>query len=89
MDSAVIGIPTSDGDESPRAYVTLQRDAKSQATDPSDLIRFVEERVARHKRLTGGVRWISAIPKNPSGKILRRQLRDMAAEESRIALSRL
>jgi 4-coumarate--CoA ligase len=42
---------------------------------------WLAERVSRHKRLEGGVNFIDAIPKNPSGKIMRRQLRDKAALE--------
>jgi 4-coumarate--CoA ligase len=45
--------------------------------------------VARHKRLTGGVLYIDAIPKNPSGKILRRFLRDQAREEQKKGGARL
>ena len=32
----------------------------------------------KYKRLTGGVEFIDVIPKNPSGKLLRRVLRDRA-----------
>ncbi len=40
---------------------------------------WLAERVSRHKRLEGGVHFVDAIPKNPSGKILRKLLRDQAA----------
>ena len=43
--------------------------------------KWLAERVSRHKGLEGGVNFIDAIPKNPSGKIMRRQLRDKAALE--------
>jgi 4-coumarate--CoA ligase len=43
---------------------------------------WLAERVSRHKRLEGGVHFIDAVPKNPSGKILRKQLREMAALEN-------
>jgi 4-coumarate--CoA ligase len=42
---------------------------------------WLAERVSRHKRLEGGVHFIDAVPKNPSGKILRKQLRERAALE--------
>jgi acyl-coenzyme A synthetase/AMP-(fatty) acid ligase len=37
---------------------------------------FVKSKVASYKQLRGGVIFVEAIPKNASGKILRRQLRD-------------
>jgi 4-coumarate--CoA ligase len=37
--------------------------------------------MAPYKRLTGGVIFCDAIPKSPSGKILRRELRDKAKLE--------
>ena len=80
-DAAVIGVPTPDGDESPRAYVVLQADEISRATTPEEIAAFMAKNVARHKRLTGGVYFADAIPKNPSGKILRRLLRDQAKAE--------
>lgn len=42
---------------------------------------WVTARVAPHKRLRGGVVLVDAIPKSPSGKILRKDLRARAAQE--------
>lgn len=41
------------------------------------IIFYFTERVSNQKRLRGGVRFIKDIPKNPSGKILRRELRNL------------
>ena len=41
-----------------------------------DIMKFIEREKARHKWLKGGVEFIDVIPKSPSGKILRRMLRD-------------
>lgn len=82
-DAAVIGVPTPHGDESPRAYVVLQPDEKSKATKPEEIVAFVAKNAARHKWLTGGVKHVDTIPKNPSGKIMRRFLREQAKEEQK------
>lgn len=88
-DAAVIGVQTEDGDERPRAYIVLQSDKKSQKTLQEDIVKFVEARVSRHKRVTGGVVYLDAISKNPSGKILRKWLREKAKEEMKEASSKL
>ncbi|OAL19720.1 hypothetical protein AYO20_11592 [Fonsecaea nubica] len=72
-DVAVIGIPTADGDERPRAFVLRQ--PRTKVTE-QEIIDYVKERAVTYKWLTAGVEWVDEIPKNPSGKILRRQLRD-------------
>jgi 4-coumarate--CoA ligase len=72
-DVAVIGMPTPDGDEAPRAFVVRQPNAK---ISEEEVVRFVEGKVVHYKRLKGGVTWLDVVPKNPSGKILRRELRD-------------
>lgn len=46
-----------------------------------DIVQFMDKRVAHHKRLVGGVVFIDMVPKNPSGKIMRRQLRERAKKE--------
>jgi 4-coumarate--CoA ligase len=58
--------------------------SKDKATPETaeNIKRWLAERVSRHKRLEGGVHFIDAVPKNPSGKILRKQLREMAALEN-------
>lgn len=47
-----------------------------------EIMKWLAGKVASHKRLRGGVKFVDEIPKSPSGKILRRLLRDQAAEES-------
>jgi Acyl-CoA synthetases (AMP-forming)/AMP-acid ligases II len=63
---------------------------KSSAAGPDkeaiqSIKKFVEDHKARHKWLKGGVRFVDAIPKSPSGKILRRLLRDQEKEARRKA----
>ena len=41
-------------------------------------MKFASQRLSRHKRITGGIVFVDIVPKNPSGKILRRQLRERA-----------
>lgn len=76
-DAAVIGMPTEDGDEAPRAFVVRQP-GKNVGED--EVKKFIEGKVVRYKFLKGGVEFVDVIPKNPSGKILRRQIRDAAKE---------
>ncbi|EFR01406.1 4-coumarate-CoA ligase 1 [Nannizzia gypsea CBS 118893] len=76
-DAAVIGI-TRNGEEYPRAYITLKFGTNATA---EEIIDYMKQNVAPTKRLTGGVVFVQEIPKNPSGKILRKVLRDRAAQE--------
>lgn len=46
-----------------------------------EIAQWLSKRVARHKRLAGGCQVVESIPKNPSGKILRKFLREKAKEE--------
>ncbi|KAI0390153.1 acetyl-CoA synthetase-like protein [Xylariaceae sp. FL0594] len=77
-DAAVVGV-TVGGEELPRAYVVPKADAPP--VSESEIAKWMETRVVRYKWLKGGVKFIDAIPKNPSGKILRKQLRELAAKE--------
>ncbi|KAJ5950470.1 uncharacterized protein N7479_008883 [Penicillium vulpinum] len=76
-DVAVIGVAINN-DERPRAYVVL---TSGQSATAKEIAHFIEDKVAAFKRITGGVVFLDAIPKNPSGKILRTKLRELAKEE--------
>lgn len=70
------------GEELPRAYIVLQPTATSTRSSPGkEIASWLAERVAPHKRLAGGVVIVESIPKNPSGKILRKLLRERAKAE--------
>lgn len=71
QDVIVIPVPDEDAGEVPRAYVVKQVDCPETFSD-QDVIEFVASKVAPHKKLRGGVRFVSSVPKSPSGKLLRR-----------------
>ncbi|XP_073964929.1 luciferin 4-monooxygenase-like [Choristoneura fumiferana] len=74
-DAGVVGVPHAGAGEVPRAFVALQPGASVTA---EELQKFVAERLSNPKHLRGGVRFVPEIPKNISGKILRRKLKEMA-----------
>lgn len=43
-------------------------------------MQWVADHKVHYKKLAGGVEFVDVIPKNPSGKLLRRLLRDKARE---------
>jgi acyl-CoA synthetase (AMP-forming)/AMP-acid ligase II len=73
-DCAVIGIPDDEAGELPKAFVVPAGDD----LDTDALTSFVAAQVAPHKRIRA-IELVEEIPKSPSGKILRRLLRDRAA----------
>lgn len=46
-----------------------------------EIVSWLRERVASHKRLRGGVRFVDEVPKSASGKILRRVLKEKYGKE--------
>jgi len=72
-DAAVVGLPDEETGELPTAFVVRQ--AGSHLTE-SQIKDYIAGKVAPYKQLKGGVRFIEAIPRLPTGKILRRTLRD-------------
>jgi 4-coumarate--CoA ligase len=73
-DAGVIGIPDERSGELPFAYVVKQPGA---SITEQEVIDFVASNTSKAKWIRGGVKFIAAIPKNPSGKILRREMREM------------
>lgn len=77
-EAAVIGIPDSYWVEKVHAVVSLKEGRTATA---GELIAFCKDRLARYKA-PKSVEFIEAIPKNASGKILKRELRDRYWEGS-------
>ncbi|KAL4972718.1 hypothetical protein BDW66DRAFT_162680 [Aspergillus desertorum] len=83
FDAAVIGVPAPDGsrNEVPRAYIV----ADKMKIGEDQVKDFVKNYLAHYKQLRGGVVYLPAIPKSPSGKILRRELRELVKREMQVA----
>ncbi|PLB44148.1 putative AMP-binding enzyme [Aspergillus steynii IBT 23096] len=82
VDAAVIGLRGVVADsELPRAYVVKRPGAEGEKLTKEQVRDYLEERLAKYKALTGGVRFVDAIPKNASGKILKKVLREESQKE--------
>ena len=73
LDAAVIGAADEAAGEIPMAFVVRKDGAY---LDAGELMSFVAARVAPHKKVRA-VEFIGEIPKSPSGKILRRLLKEL------------
>ncbi|KAI8391662.1 uncharacterized protein BYT42DRAFT_557637 [Radiomyces spectabilis] len=81
-DCCVVGVyDAAEATELPRAYVVLQSTADRTEAFAEQLVQYVASHVTRHKHLRAGVRFIDVVPKSPSGKILRRQVREWVKQE--------
>ncbi|KAJ7712446.1 phenylacetyl-CoA ligase [Mycena metata] len=87
-DACVVGIPDEYSGEVPLAFVVLTVDAASRVKRNPSLLQEIRQSVTKHvadqkikyKHLAGGVEFVENIPKTPSGKLLRRVLRERAKE---------
>ena len=78
-DAGVVGVyDKNEATEWPRAYVVSRRkrDEAGMRELAGKLKGLVEGRTARYKWLQGGIVFVEQIPKSPSGKILRRVMKE-------------
>lgn len=84
-DAAVVGKWVDDrATELPVGFLVLSRQAKGrdEKTVIAGINSWLNERVANHKRLRGGIHLLAQIPKSPSGKILRREVKELLKSKS-------
>ncbi|KAG1849862.1 hypothetical protein C8R48DRAFT_613814 [Suillus tomentosus] len=87
-DTCVVGIQDEYSGELPLAFVVLRPEAVKRVEESppaaeeikASIMKHVADNKVGYKKLAGGVEIIDVIPKNPSGKLLRRVLRDKARE---------
>ncbi|XP_076064232.1 uncharacterized protein LOC143038639 [Oratosquilla oratoria] len=73
-EAGVLGIEDERAGELPKAFVVLK---KNSTLREEDIKNYVAQRVSSYKQLAGGVAFVDELPKNPTGKLLRRELKLM------------
>lgn len=82
-DVCVVGVyDHSMATELPRAYVVLSKGNAETPEKAKEIVDWLAGRVANHKKLRGGVRFVPEVPKTAAGKILRRILKAQANKEN-------
>ncbi|GLB45474.1 putative AMP-binding enzyme [Lyophyllum shimeji] len=84
--ACVVGVPDDYSGEIPMAFIVLTADAarrvkedpRAAAKIKASIIQHVADNKVSYKHLAGGVEFIPVIPISPSGKLLRRVLREEA-----------
>ncbi|PVU99903.1 hypothetical protein BB559_000303 [Furculomyces boomerangus] len=92
FECAVIGVYNEEqATEVPKAYISLKPQYRNFTEEEkkekaNEIIEWLSAQVAPHKRLRGGITFVEEIPKTLSGKILRRNVRDI--ENAKQAISK-
>ncbi|CZR56531.1 related to 4-coumarate-CoA ligase [Phialocephala subalpina] len=79
VDASVVGIWVEDlATELPVGFIVISQSSKTKGNNTvvQEIHEWFSAKVANHKKLRGGIYIVDAIPKSPSGKILRRKLKD-------------
>jgi len=84
MECAVIGVPDEKWGEAPAAIIVLKPGAK---LDAAELAEYCRTKLA-HFKVPKHVRFVDALPKGGTGKILKRELREQFAKEPASAPAR-
>lgn len=74
LDSAVIGVPDEQWGESLKAFIVLRRGCEATA---EEIVEYCRVELAHYKK-PKSVEFIDELPRNPSGKTLKKQLREQS-----------
>ncbi|KAG5895466.1 hypothetical protein JTB14_013381 [Gonioctena quinquepunctata] len=86
LEAGVVGLPNERVGELPLAFVVKRHGVH---VSEKELQEYVAEKVSPQKKLRGGVIFVQSIPKNPSGKILRKLLKEQLRELKGPQISKL
>ena len=78
LEAAVIGVPDEKWGETVKAYIVIE---KGQSLEADELIAWSKTRLAKYK-CPKSVEFMETLPRNPSGKVLRRKLRENYKDKS-------
>jgi len=73
-DVSVIGIKDEKAGEIPKAFIVRASDDVKE----EQIHQFLEDKVAKYKNLSGGIVFLQELPKSPTGKVLRKELRNLS-----------
>jgi acyl-CoA synthetase (AMP-forming)/AMP-acid ligase II len=79
LETAVVGIPHPKWQEVPKAYVVVK---KGQNLTADEIIAHCSKKLAKFK-VPKEVAFIDSLPRNPSGKVLKRELRERGKIEGK------
>ncbi|CAK7568664.1 MAG: hypothetical protein SEPTF4163_006662 [Sporothrix epigloea] len=89
-DACVIGVEDKEqATEVPRAYVVMKPGLPTDGAKANQIVDWLASRTAPHKKLRGGVYFVSEVPKSASGKLLRRVLRDQVRQAEKAGAAKL
>lgn len=76
FEAVVIGVPDKAKGEIPKAYIHLKEGAE---IEDKEIVNFCKERMAAYK-VPRQVEFVEVFPKSPTGKILKREIRDQLSK---------
>ena len=79
LEAAVVGMPDARWGEVPRAFIVLRPGREDAGVTEETLIGHCRSRLARFKTPKQIV-FMDALPRNPSGKVLKRELRQISSQ---------
>ncbi|EFA00289.1 uncharacterized protein LOC657935 [Tribolium castaneum] len=74
-EAVVFGIPAGEKGEIPAACVVLKD--KCCNVNKDEILKFVEERVSEREKLRGGITFLNELPRTPTGKLIRNEVRNI------------
>ena len=78
LEAAVVGVPDPEWGETLRAFIVLRN---GEQLDEKAVVEYCREGLADYKR-PRKVTFLAELPRNPTGKILKRELRSMVIDEA-------